>query len=478
MTRTHTRSPTVIRLLAGCVIGGVCLAGCGESDNNTPGAATSAVPPKAVTPVNVASTFERIQSQVFNVSCTSDSCHSHVGQAGALILEDGYSWDALINHIPSNPVAASNNLMRVMPGQPAATFLLSKITANLSAGEGTSMPYGAAPLSVSTVDVIQAWVAAGAPATGRVPGDDGRDLGSGGDQPGDVTLPPPANGVQLAVISPPVPRGKEETGCHYFKLPSDVDLDVNRIQVAVSGGSHHIHLYRPTDRTLDVPDHYEVCNMAVDFDKWELVVGVQLRRTDWELPPGVAYHFRAGEQLLMQTHFINVGSVETLGEGKVLMNLHAAEPGSVTDHAGSIFGQDKDVFVPAHSKTTLAAECVFPKTITLMAETGHYHFRGREFDTYLWDNGIRGDQIYQYIGYDDPPFLVHAPPIDFAPGGGVQWQCYWENNTDNDYSFGPFTDINEHCNWFGFYYPTDTSDEFITCVKQNGVAVTTVRHPQ
>ena len=44
----------------------------------------------------------------------------------------------------------------------------------------------------------------------------------------------------------------------------------------------------------------------------------QLRRTDWELPPGVAFHFRAGEQLLMQTHFVNVGSLETDGEGKVL----------------------------------------------------------------------------------------------------------------------------------------------------------------
>ena len=28
------------------------------------------------------STFERIQKQVFDVSCSSDSCHSSVGRAG------------------------------------------------------------------------------------------------------------------------------------------------------------------------------------------------------------------------------------------------------------------------------------------------------------------------------------------------------------------------------------------------------------
>jgi hypothetical protein len=94
----------------------------------------------------------------------------------------------------------------------------------------------------------------------------------------------------------------------------------SRIQINVTGGSHHIHLYRPYDSTLDLPDHTEVCNMAVDFDKWALVVATQLRKTDWELPEGVAYHFRAGEQILIQTHFVNVGSLETKGEGKVLMN--------------------------------------------------------------------------------------------------------------------------------------------------------------
>ena len=78
--------------------------------------------------------------------------------------------------------------------------------------------------------------------------------------------------------------------------------------------------------------------------------------------------------------------------------------------------------------------------------------------------------------HDDPPFVVHNPPLEFAPAQGLQWQCYWENNTDNDFKFGPFTDTNEHCNWFGFYYPTETLNEAITCVKLNGVSATTVRH--
>jgi copper type II ascorbate-dependent monooxygenase-like protein len=416
-----------------------------------------------------------MQTQVFNLSCSSDSCHSSVGRAGDLILQDGYSWDSLVNHRPSNPVAAAEGLMRVMPGNADMSLLMAKISSNLQAGEGQSMPYNSAPLSTDTIGVMEAWINAGAPKDGMVPGDDGRALGDSGDPSGPFSLQPPEHGAQIKTTSPPVPIGKEETGCHYLKLPSDVDLDVNRIQVAVTGGSHHIHLYRPYDQTLDLPDGYEVCNHAVDFDVWELVVAVQLRRTDWELPPGVAFHFRKGEQLLVQTHFVNVGALETQGEGIAIMNLQAADPGTVTDHAGAIFGQDKDVDVLPHSSPTMSAECVFPKALNLIGETGHYHFRGRHFSTYLWNGGVRGDKIYDYDGYNDPPFKVHDPAIEFAAGGALQWECHWVNDTGNEFKFGPFTDTNEHCNWFGFYYPTDAPDESITCVKKDGVSTTTVR---
>lgn len=443
----------------------IWMAGCGGDSGPPPTAPTG----------GSASTFERIQTQVFNVSCNSESCHSSVGQAGGLVLEEGKSYDNLVNHSPVNPIASVDGMMRVMAGRPDMSLLFAKITSNLQSGMGVTMPYSAAPLPTETTDIVEAWINAGAPKDGVVPGDDGRDLNPGVDEQGELTLPPPARGVQIKVTSPPVPKGKEETGCHYLKLPSDVDIDVDRIQAAVSGGSHHQHIYRALDRNVDLPDHYEVCNMAVDFEKWELVVPVQLRHTDWELPAGVAFHFRAHEQLLLQTHFVNVGSLETVGEGKAIWNLQAAEPGTTTQYAGAMFGQDKDVFVPAHSNTTLDAECVFPKALNLMAQSGHYHFRGREFKTFRWDAGARGEQIYDYQGYNDPPFTTYDPQLEFATGQGLQWECYWENNTDTDFKFGPFTDTNEHCNWFGLYYPADSTDEFITCVKKDGVATTTVR---
>jgi len=453
------RGPARFAAVAFCSLSvSLLLAGCGGGDSSAP----------------VEGTFSRIQSQVFDVSCSAESCHSSVGQAGGLILEEGQSWDQLSMHTPTNPYAAERGWMRVMPGDPDSSFLLAKLTDRLAAGEGLSMPYNAAPLDNSTVEVIRAWIAAGAPSTGRVPGDDGRPLGGGG-EPGEVVLPQPAHGVQLAVTAAAIAEGTEATTCHYFKLPSDVDLDVNRIQINVSGGSHHIHLYRPFDASLDIADGVEDCNMAVDFDKWSLIVATQLRKTDWELPPGVAFHFRAGEQLLMQTHFVNVGSLETQRNGKVLMNLNDALSGTITAHAGGLFGQDRDVDVLPLTKPTKSAVCEFPKPVNIIAETGHYHFRGRRFSTYEWYQGQRGAEIYHHEGYAEPLFKEHVPPLLVEAGHGLEWECYWENLNDVEYKFGPFTDKNEHCNLFAFYYPTETLHESITCVRQDGVDTTTVR---
>lgn len=450
------------------------LAGCGSGSDLNLGATPTATAIATPTATPQQSTFARIQAEVFNPSCSADSCHSHVGQAGGLILEDGYSWDQLMNRPPANPAAAHHGWMRVMPGDPDRSFLLAKITNNLAAGEGSPMPYNTAPLDQATIEVLRAWIAANAPSDGVVPGDDGRQLGGLGED-GELVLTPPTRGVQLAITARAVPVGTEETACHYLKLPSDVDLDVNRIEINVSGGSHHIHLYRPFDSTFVHDDGVEVCNMAVDFDKWSLIVATQLRKTDWELPPGVAFHFRAGEQLLVQTHFVNVGSLETNGEGKVLMNLQDADPGTITEHAGALFGQDRDVDVPPLSTVTASAVCEFPKPLNLIAQTGHYHFRGRRFSTFDWYNGVRGDEIYHNEGYTDPVFTVYDPPLPIEAGHGLEWECEWVNPNDVEYKFGPFTDTNEHCNLFAFYYPTATLHESITCVRKEGVDTTTVR---
>ena len=284
----------------------------------------------------------------------------------------------------------------------------------------------------------------------------------------------PKHGVQIKVGPVVVPRGEEVTECTYLKLPSRKDMNVNKIEMRVSGGSHHIHLYRPHDPTLELPDGHETCNMALDFSVWQLILADQSPRLRWRLPPGVAFHFKGGEQLAAQTHFVDTGLLSTDGEGFAVMNLHAMPSKKVRAYAGAIFGQDRDVLVPPGTTSNVTTRCVFPQPVKLLGITGHYHFRGVRFTAAGWDGVQTGTELYRQDGYLEPAFrrftTANAPEVH-----GIEWTCSYENPTSETYKFGPFTEENEHCNLFAFYYPTTEPHEVITCVQEQGVATVTVR---
>src|SRR2546425_8083388 len=95
----------------------------------------------------------------------------------------------------------------------------------------------------------------------------------------------PEHGCQIEVGPVSVPRGEELTECTYLKMPSKRDMAVHRVKIKVSGRSHHVHLYRPADPTLNLADGAEACNFALDFSVWQLVLATQDLFLDRTLPP-------------------------------------------------------------------------------------------------------------------------------------------------------------------------------------------------
>jgi hypothetical protein len=266
-----------------------------------------------------------------------------------------------------------------------------------------------------------------------------------------------------------VGKGREKQTCHRRRFPRREAMDVGRIEMLVRGGSHHTHLYRSYNGPVDYPP--KNCPFAVDFDKWQLVAASQNELLDWRLPPGVAIQFGPRQPLLVQTHFVNAGSLSTRGRPKARVMLHPME-GEVVSYAGALFAQDRVLEVPP-GRTTVTSRCALTgegaeaRDVTIMAFTGHYHFRGVAFAVYrVKTDGSLGERLYRHLGYDDPPFHEYPPdqPLVLRAGEGIEWRCTYQNDTDETFTFGPNTQRNEHCNLFGFYYPTGTPQEAIDCI--------------
>src|SRR5262249_34945015 len=124
-------------------------------------------------------TFDRIQTQIFNQSCAVSGCHDSQSHTGNMVLEEGSSLGALIDVTPDNPAAAAadggiwRRVRRIdsSTGDPDHSLLVAKVNGPPT-GFGARMPRDKPKLDQSLIDVIELWVAAGAPDTGWVPGTD------------------------------------------------------------------------------------------------------------------------------------------------------------------------------------------------------------------------------------------------------------------------------------------------------------------
>jgi hypothetical protein len=124
------------------------LASCGDEES-----AESGIPP----------TFSAIQTQVFDVSCNFDACHSTRGRNGGLVLQGEGAYEALVGVTPVDGAASTEGLKRVVAGDPDQSFLLIKLDPTLDARYGALMPLNSDGLPADQVAAIRQWIADGAP---------------------------------------------------------------------------------------------------------------------------------------------------------------------------------------------------------------------------------------------------------------------------------------------------------------------------
>jgi hypothetical protein len=130
------------------------------------------------------STYDRIQTQVFDQSCAVSGCHDSETMQANLLLEVGAALGSLVNVTPTNGAAQAAGWLRVTQtvapdvngengaGDAETSLLFHKVNGTLQPGMGSRMPLGQPPLNDLLTEIIRLWIEAGAPANGWVPGTD------------------------------------------------------------------------------------------------------------------------------------------------------------------------------------------------------------------------------------------------------------------------------------------------------------------
>jgi mono/diheme cytochrome c family protein/sugar lactone lactonase YvrE len=105
-------------------------------------------------------TLAQIQQEIFTPHCAG--CHVDGGSGPMPLSDAATSYAALVNVDPANGYARRAGKKLVLPGNPAKSFLLHKISGDMEYGEGDRMPQGSNLLSADQISMVRRWIEGGA----------------------------------------------------------------------------------------------------------------------------------------------------------------------------------------------------------------------------------------------------------------------------------------------------------------------------
>jgi hypothetical protein len=295
------------------------------------------------------------------------------------------------------------------------------------------------------------------------PGGDGDADGDTEDPEDEIPNNPTAETFTLTLPAFDVRSGSERQVCRVVNFPSDGPVDIVMMRSTMSGNSHHFNAYKVLGETAPVagadgevhdcsPGEEQLSGDAAYF------FGSAVEERTVQTPAGVAFHFEAGQQIILEQHVIN--ATQDTMQGEVTFELTTAAEGAIEHHADIIwFANWQFIVLPGESETT--THCTVPYAVEIFGLSSHSHERGEHFSIEKWSSG-QTEHLYDSNDWAHPPYEEYDPTVSLNAGEGLQWTCSWRNN--GGIVIPGRESTNEMCITFAAAYPRDSlSGDPIQC---------------
>jgi len=411
--------------------------------------------------------FQRLQTEVFEKSCAFTACHAVGNSSGSgLVLTGAGVHGRLVGALPTNSVARADGLKLIAAGKPDSSLLWHKLNGWLSGHHlhdyGVNMPQAGVSLSVEQLDFVRQWIEAGALATGDAINP---SLLAGTTRPESapyVPLAPPANGFQVTLSPFTVKSSFERELFVYKAVGNTADVYVNRIETKMRPGSHHFVLYSFGSNTpaLLFPALGEVRDIRntdgtynffaiAPMEYHVFFAGTQAQTSDFTFPAGVALKVPAGAAIDLNSHYVNSGQQEIVGQAEA--NLHTVPFASVSQVASALNLNNTDLTLPKGRDTTISKTFTFSKITRIVGLTSHMHKRGVQFVIRIVGGARNGEIVYTSSSWDHPQFVSFPTPLVLQAGEGLRSEVLYRGDPNKVVRFG-LTSDDEMDIIFGYWY--------------------------
>ncbi|MBD1208561.1 MAG: hypothetical protein H9535_09030 [Ignavibacteria bacterium] len=422
------------------------------------------------------SSFALLQEKVLTPNCATSGCHDSRNATGGLDLSPAVAYQNLVGVAPTNQNAKADKLLRVKAGDPYKSFLYNKLdSANIHAsdGYGSPMPLGSRAVTAGQLDFIKFWISAGAPKNGTVA--DAKLLEDTRSQNETLTLPPPAQGVQMRLDPFSVPPQNERE--IYFARQNTQELIMTKFEMVQRDRSHHFILYgydparsgattpKPNIiRDLYLPDGQLIPARFPEMSGRTFLIASQLKAETIQFPEGMAMRIPANWLLDFNSHYTN-GTRDTI-RGEVVFNIHTTTADRVKTFIRPLQLGFFNLLLQPKRETVV--ETTFrvggggsgsgqdsfssrDSVVNIIGLTSHTHRMGKKFVIQIVGGARNGEVVYTATNWLNPPLLNFTTPIVLRRGEGLKSVVTYYNDTNETVTFG-FRSTDEMNFIFGYFY--------------------------
>ena len=270
----------------------------------------------------------------------------------------------------------------------------------------------------------------------------------------DLPAPDAADGFQFVLKSGQVTiqPNQEAYYCYYKTIPGNAAIEVGAFQSWMSkGASHHFITYVGAGGSADGT----VAQCAGVAGQWVYATSVSGQIIELKMPDTVGLKLSAGEQFILNMHFINPGTTPI----SPTLKLNVLFAKDVQYQAGTMISFNAGISVPGGTATapgmqTVRGTCSAPVGSKFFAITTHTHKHATVTDV----NYISGGQttnIVHTTDWEAPDVgLWYGPDfLTVKQGDSFSYSCTYANTGAAPVTVGETAASNEMCMAIGYYFP-------------------------
>jgi hypothetical protein len=267
--------------------------------------------------------------------------------------------------------------------------------------------------------------------------------------PGDEhPFPPPAEGegFQLSMTTT-APAGTEIWKCNIYDLPTTQWENVGRVESIQNPGMHHMDIMALTYAGVELePGEYDCDELYQTYPELMedglMIYASQMESQTIDLPPGTAANLPPGIQVMHEIHHVNTSDADV--EVFSYVNAYSIHPNDVTETIWGGAVRDTHINIPAQSAHSEWTRCVMTDDIDLLFLSSHTHQLGKKVTVRMFDGETVGEEIYVNEDWHAPRLIAFDTPLHIPAGTGFEFQCDFDNPTDDPVGWG-FTADDEMC---------------------------------